>query len=131
MPGERLSGSFAESYAASADLSTHQYKLVKLTTTGVDLCGAQSATEVPIGILQNDPETGEAATVMHEGLSSLKVNAASPTIAAGDMITSGALGFGVKATSDKAQTVGRAIDAATADGVIISVLLFGSGQAGV
>jgi hypothetical protein len=131
MPGERLSGALHESFAAAADLSTHQHKLVKLTTAGVDICGAQSATEVPFGVLQNDPETGEAATVMSAGLSMLRVNAASPNIAAGDMITSGALGFGVKATTDKAQVIGRALDAATADGVIISVMLFGPSQAGV
>ena len=131
MPGERLSGSFAESYSAASDLSTHQYKLVKLTSTGVDVCGAQSATEVPIGVLQNDPISGNAACVMLQGLSSLKVNAASPNIAIGDMITSGANGFGVKNTADKAQVVGRANDAAAADGVIISVLLFGASQAGV
>ena len=128
MPGERLSGAIAESYAAAANLSTHQYKFVKLTSTGVDVTGAG---EVCDGVLMNDPETGEAATVMHSGISHLVVNGNSVNIAAGDPLESAALGIGVKSTADKKQVGAIARDPATVDGAIISVIVTGRRQSGV
>jgi hypothetical protein len=92
MPGERLSGAGIDSWPAAANLSTHQFKFVKIVATGVDVCGAG---EIIDGVLQNDPETGEAAAVMFEaGLSSLVVNGQSVNIAAGDPLESAALGIG-------------------------------------
>lgn len=46
---------------AGADLSTHQYKFVKFDSGNVILCAA--ATDVPLGVLQNKPTSGQAATV--------------------------------------------------------------------
>src|SRR5712664_178464 len=63
---------------AGADLSTHQFKYVKLNTSGqVILCAA--ATDKPYGILQNKPVANQAAEVMRDGLSK-NVMAASNTI---------------------------------------------------
>lgn len=47
---------------ASADLSSHQYKFVKLSgEKTVTVCAA--ATDLPFGVLQNAPESGEEAEV--------------------------------------------------------------------
>lgn len=55
-------------FEAAEDLSSHQYKFVTLTSSGtVDLMDA--ATDIPIGILQNDPAAGEEAQVMLNGIS--------------------------------------------------------------
>jgi hypothetical protein len=126
MPGERLSGAFAESFAAAADLTTHQYKYVKLTTTGVDVAGAGDPID---GVLQNNPNTGQAATVIIQGLSHLVVNGSSVNIAAGDPLESAALGIGIKSTADKKNVSAIAVDPATVDGAIISVELLGRRQA--
>lgn len=54
---------------AGADLSTHQYKFVKLNSSGqVVLCAA--ATDKPYGILQDKPNAlGVGAVVMCNGIS--------------------------------------------------------------
>lgn len=122
MPGERLSGAFVDSWPAAANLSTHQNKYVKMTSTGVDVCGAGDPVD---GILTNDPETGEAASVIIQGLAQLVVNGQSVPIAAGDPLESGALGVGVKSTLDKKNVSAIAVDPATVDGAIITVALLG------
>ena len=66
VPGLMLPG-----FTASADLSAKQYYAVKISGAGtVTVCAA--VTDVPIGILQNAPASGEAAQVMVNGIS--KVN---------------------------------------------------------
>ena len=63
------------SFTAAEDLSSHQYRFVHLASaTTVDLL--DSASEMPIGILQNAPESGEQATVRVLGVSKLVMNAA-------------------------------------------------------
>jgi hypothetical protein len=53
---------------AAADLSSKQYHFVKLASaTTVNVCSA--ITDVPIGVLQNDPESGEAAVIAIFGIS--------------------------------------------------------------
>ena len=53
---------------AGADLSSKQFYFVKLASaTTVDVCSA--VTDVPIGILQNTPESGETATIAIFGIS--------------------------------------------------------------
>src|SRR4030095_241959 len=128
MPGERITEGLGDSYAAAADLSTHQNKFVKLGASGIDVCGAGEAM---IGVLNNDPNTGQSGSVMHYGIGLLVVNAASPNIAPGDPLESGANGVGVKSTADKKNVGAIARDAATADGVIISVIVMGRQQSGV
>jgi hypothetical protein len=63
---------------AGADLSasTNQYRFVKLSTSvdqTVVLCAA--TTDKPIGILQNTPNTGMAATVACSGVSKVQGDA--------------------------------------------------------
>lgn len=124
MPGDR--SVFEESYPCAADLSTHQHKFVKLGASGIDVAGA---AEAMVGILQNDPlVTVGVGCVMHVGLSLLVVNGNSVNIAAGDPLESAANGIGVKSTADKKNVGAIATEAATADGVKISVLLLGPRQ---
>jgi len=61
---------------AGADLSAHQYKLVKWSGTNntVILCAA--LTDSPCGILQNAPLAGQGATVCFDGMSKLIASAA-------------------------------------------------------
>lgn len=70
-------------HTAAADLSTHQYKLVKITgARQVNLCTA--TTDKPIGILLNKPKSGEAAEVMIIGVCEV---VAGETLTAGDKLT--------------------------------------------
>lgn len=66
---------FTFTRVAGADLSSDQYKYVKLSTTDtVILCAA--ATDVPVGILQNAPTSGQEATIMVTGISKVNSDAA-------------------------------------------------------
>jgi hypothetical protein len=62
------------SYPAGADLSTHKYKFVKRSGANVILCAA--ATDIPLGVLQNDPTSGQAASVMIFGETKINADAA-------------------------------------------------------
>ena len=67
---------------AAADLSSKQYHFVKLASaTTVNVCTA--ITDLPIGILQNNPESGETATITIFGISKV---VADGTLAAGNII---------------------------------------------
>lgn len=67
------------SFQAGADLSTAQYKWVKFsgTTPTVILCAA--VTDIPCGVLQNNPASGENAQVRMLGISKVDCDAALAT----------------------------------------------------
>lgn len=62
-------------FPAAEDLSSDQYKFVVLNSSG-QVRRPDSASEVAIGILQNAPESGEAAVVRVVGQSKVQANAA-------------------------------------------------------
>lgn len=82
-----------------------------------------------IGVLQNKPTvfSGSGANkvglVVHGGGSKLLVDADSVDIVAGDILMSDATGKGIKATIATSNAVAIALEGATADNEIISVLL--------
>lgn len=62
-------------FTASADLSTHQYKFVKISgVQTVTICNG--TTDKPIGVLQNAPVSGGAAEVCMVGISKVVVSGA-------------------------------------------------------
>ena len=98
---------------AGADLSSKQFYFVKLASaTTVDVCSA--VTDVPIGILQNTPESGETATIAIFGISKA---VADGTLTAGRWIGTSAdsQAAGITPGSDTTVYVmGQAIQAASA-----------------
>lgn len=73
---------------ASADLSAKQYYIVKMSGDNtVTVCAA--VTDVPFGVLQNNPASGEQAIVRTFGRSKISADA---TLAAGDIIGTSADG---------------------------------------
>lgn len=69
---------FKWTYVAASDLRTKQYYFVKMVTGGdgdqCDVCSG--VTDIPIGILQNKPNTGEEAEVVRIGMSKVSSDAA-------------------------------------------------------
>ena len=98
---------------AAADLSDKQYYFVKLASaTTVNVCTA--ITDLPIGILQNTPTSGQAANVRIFGVSKASADG---TITAGRWIGTSAdsQAAGITPGSDTTQYVmGQAIQAASA-----------------
>jgi hypothetical protein len=106
---------FSFTRVAGADLSSSQYYYVKLSTTDtVIVCAA--ATDVPIGILQNAPTSGQDATIMVTGISKVNSNAA---LSIGDAIGTAADGQAdakVAGTDTTEYAVGVVLEASGAAG---------------
>jgi hypothetical protein len=73
---------------AGEDLSSKQYYFVKLNATGKAIVCA-GVTDKPVGVLQNDPTSGQAAEVVVVGLTKVSTNAA---LAIADLIGTSADG---------------------------------------
>jgi uncharacterized protein DUF2190 len=96
----------------------NQYRFVKLTGAHkVGLCTA--ATDAAIGVMQNKPQvTNQAATVAIEGVTLVVSGAA---VTAGTAVGPDTAGRAIAAAANP--VIGYAIDAATAAGQLIPVLL--------
>ena len=113
---------YDESYEANADLSSNQFYAVTDTATNkVSLAGANTGR----GILQNDPTSGQTATVRHLGLSKAVVDGSGTAIVYGDRLKSNASGILVKAATDNDEVLAHALGASTASGDIITVRMTG------
>jgi S-formylglutathione hydrolase FrmB len=109
------------SIAAGADLSAKQYTFVKLS--GTTVISAAAATDIPVGVLLNDPASGETAAVAVSGLVKLKASAA---IAVGALVGTTSTGTAVTLVAGTDTTkfiLGRAITVAGATGDIITVAI--------
>jgi hypothetical protein len=109
------------SIPAGADLSAKQYTFVKISGTGV--IAAAAATDIPVGVLLNDPASGETAAVAVSGVVKVKASAA---IVAGVLVGTTATGTAVTLVAGTDTTkyiLGRAITAAGAAGDIITVAI--------
>ena len=60
---------------AGADLSSNQYHFVKLNASGKAVV-CSGVTDKPVGVLQNDPTSGQAAEIVVAGLTKVSTNAA-------------------------------------------------------
>ena len=113
---------------ASADLSSKQYYFVKLSSaTQVTVCAA--ITDKPIGVLQNNPESGGQAIVTTHGLSKMSADG---TIAAGNIIGTSADGQADAISPGTDTTVymmGQCVQAASAGETTTMILNVANGRA--
>lgn len=113
---------------AAADLSGKQYYFVKLASEStVNVCSA--VTDVPIGVLQNTPASGESAQITVFGLSKVSADA---TLAAGDVIGTSADGQAQPLTVGTETTVytcGQAITAGDAGTLQTAFINISNGRA--
>lgn len=110
------------SLIAAADLSSSQYYFVKLDTNGkVAACSA--TTDRPLGILQNDPTSGQAALVRTFGYSKVSADAA---LTKGDVLGTSADGQAavyVAGTDTTKYLMGFCLKAAGAAGDVAEMFL--------
>ena len=113
---------FKISLEAGADLSAKQYHFVKLDANGkAVVCSA--ATDKPVGVLQNNPTSGQAAEIVVVGLTKVSSDAA---LAIGDLIGTSGDGQADAKTpgTDTTQfVVGTVLTTTSAASVIGSVLV--------
>ena len=103
-------------HTAAADLTSAQYTAVDVTAAGV--VNAATAAEEIVGILQNAPDSGEAAEVMVTGISKATAGGA---IAVGAMCEVGTGGKLV--TISAGIPVAKCLEAASADGDLFTILI--------
>lgn len=96
---------------AGADLSAWQYKPVKFASTAGQVIKATATTDAIIGILQNDPASGEAADVAIAGVS--KAITGTSVLAIGAAWTANSTGV-LATTSDNTRIGGFNLGSAAA-----------------
>ena len=106
---------------AGGDLSSSQYLVVKVASTaGAVIVGATKASDLLLGILQNDPAEGYPAEVAAWGV--CKAIAAA-SVSFGSKLSCDSTGRVCATTTDKDEVIGIALKASGAAGDIIPVLL--------
>lgn len=113
---------------AAADLSASgQFKVVKLLSTAgqVNLAATSILTSKVVGLLQNNPKSGDAAEVAYSGLA--KGIAGTSLIRIGHILAVNTTSNLVNTTTDNIQQLGKALADASAIGDIIPVLLHPGG----
>jgi hypothetical protein len=106
---------------AGADLSAKQYNFVKLNSSGQAVAVA-AATDLPIGILQNAPLSGQEAEILISGGSKLVLGG---TVAAAAVVSPSSTGAGVAiahGTDTTKYAMGQAITGG-ASGEIVTVVV--------
>jgi len=77
---------------ASTDLSSYQFRFVGVDSNGKAALAITSTGDADVlGILQNKPTAGQAASIMIDGVS--KIVAAGSTLSAGDLVTNSTAGY--------------------------------------
>ncbi len=110
-----------ESFESAADHTAKQFFIVKLDSTAKIVLAA-AAGDLLLGVLQNDPNTGQAAQVRILGITKAVAGAA---ITLGDEVISDTAGKVISTAAAGDRILGQALEAAAADGDVISVLLTG------
>lgn len=104
---------------AGADLSGAQYGIVRQSAANVCKIGSLGTDSALVGVLQNAPQSGEFATIADGGISKVIAGAA---ITQAALITVNSSARAIAAGSGD-MVVGRALEAAGADGDIITARL--------
>lgn len=97
-------------FRIATDGSALKYRVMRLSAAGVVNVASNAvsadAFEMPIGILQNNPSSGRAATVAYEGMSKAYCGA---TVNPGELVTTDGSGMVIEAVSGNI-VIGKSID---------------------
>jgi hypothetical protein len=112
-------------FEAAADLSQFQYTAVRISAARrVNVASDVNASSY-VGVLQNNPRLGEAATVGYFGKTKMVAGGALATV--GALISMNSSGRAA-AVASGGIVIGQLLEAAAADGDIVSVLLKSSAR---
>jgi hypothetical protein len=114
------------SFEAAEDLSDNQYRFVMLNSSG-NVRRPDSADEVALGVLQNDPESGQAASVRVMGVSKVVANAALTVgeFVSPEYVDAADAGKAQDAGTNWKATRGQVVVASSAEDDLASILLCG------
>lgn len=101
-----------------------QYRVVKFSASTTDaVINVAATTDVAIGVVQNDPASGQEALVQNEGIATCIAGV--NDLAVGENVGFDSTGRVVDHTTDNRMSIGRARQASTAVGDYVQVLLYG------
>lgn len=103
-------------YVAASDLSADQYKFV-MFDAGTDVVLADAANILTLGVLQDQPASGEVCTIGNGGVSKVVTAGA---LARGAFVTPDASGLAVAAAADEPY-YGMALTASAGAGEVIEI----------
>ena len=110
------------SFVAAADLSSSQYKFVKLDSNG-KIADIAAATDVPIGVLQDKPTAGQTGTVVMFGITKVQADASITAAQAIGTSADGQADVKIAGTDITEYAVGQVLLAAGAAGRIATVVI--------
>lgn len=113
-------GVFDGGLNAAENLTTAQYKVVKLNSTGIVLAGGTAGSR---GILQNDPASGEPALVQYLGITKA---VAAASIARGTFVTSNSTSQIAASTTANDDVIGFTLEPSVNAGDVIRMCLTGA-----
>ena len=106
---------------ATGDLSSSQYLVVKAASTADAVkVAVTAASDLALGVLQNDPTSGQPAEVAYSGI--CKARAAS-SVTYGSKLTFNSTGQVKTTTTDKDEIIGIALKASVSANDVIPVML--------
>jgi hypothetical protein len=106
---------------AGADLSAKQYNFVKLNSSG-EAVAIAAITDIPVGVLQNAPTSGQEAEVLVSGGTKLVAGEAI-TLPAFLSVTSAGKADKIAVSDTTQYVVGQALTAAGADAEVITAVV--------
>jgi hypothetical protein len=122
MAGATEIGVLDLSFKAEQTFAAKQYYAVELSADDqVDVC--DGAGDTVIGVVQNNPAAGQAATVRVLGVTKWVSDGNAAAIVVGYYVGTDTAGKCVRKSTDKDKVAGIALGASTTDGAVIDVLL--------
>jgi hypothetical protein len=113
-------------FTAATDLTGKQYCLLKYSAENT-LTYAAANTDLAVGVLYNEPYTGEPVELVPLGqICMMKVDGNAGAIVPGTRLTSDAAGVGHATTTNLQRVSAIALDNSSADGDVIMVALIAS-----
>lgn len=117
---------FSFTLPAGADLSSSLFCGVTINSSGKAILPAAQGDAI-LGVINNKPQADEAATIVHSGIVQMKAGAVITLSAGGTAVMCDTAGRAVPYTGTTGDVqVGVALEAASAAGIIIAVLLIPS-----
>jgi hypothetical protein len=108
---------------AAASYTANQYDLVEINSTVDQAVLASVLGQSVMGVLTNDPASGEACSIAYAGVSRVRYGG---TVAKGDLLVANASGRAVAASAGGQYVIGRALEAG-ANGEIGTMLITHAG----
>lgn len=108
------------SFTAASDIHASQYKIVQLASTAGQVKLGTSGTSKIIGVLVNDPVSGEPAVVQYGGIAKVL---AETSVTAGSCVACSSTGRAKNTTTANDAVLGKALEASSKAGDLIRVIV--------